>query len=138
VPSPSPGEVGAVECGDGAASTVAGADQTFRVTGICTELTIVGTGLTVDASSATIGTLWISGDRISVRFPAAGDVIVEGDDAALIAAAGIERLQIDGDRTTTEATTGIPSVSVRGRDNTVRSGAGVGSAVVAGSGNSVR
>lgn len=136
--TPSADQADVVECGDGGDPAIEGTEQSFRVTGDCAELTVIGTGLTIDASAATIGTLRISGDRISVRVPAADAVIVDGDDASVTSAAGIGRLEIDGDRTVTEATTGIPSVTVRGRDNTVRSGAGVGSAVVAGSGNTIR
>lgn len=136
--TPSANQAEIIECGDGGDPTIEGTEQSFRITGTCAELTAVGTGLAIDASAATIGTLRVSGDRISVRVPAADAVVVDGDDASVTSAAGIGRLEIDGDRTVTEATTGIPSVTVRGRDNTVRSGAGVGSAVVTGSGNTIR
>lgn len=127
-----------IACGDGGAQTVSGAEQTFRVTGTCSELTVSGSALTVDASAATVSTLRISGDRVRVRVAAADTVVVEGNDGTVTSAAGIGRLEISGDRTTTEAVTGIPSVTVRGQDNVVRSGGGVGSAVVSGSGNTIR
>lgn len=139
-PSPSassPPDADALDCGDGS-RTVSGAEQSFRVTGTCTELTVAGSALTVDASAATVGTLRISGDLIRVQVAGADEVIVQGDDGAVISAAGIGRIEIEGDRTTTEAASGIPSVTVRGHDNVVRSGGGVGSAVVSGSGNKIR
>ncbi|WP_314457416.1 hypothetical protein [uncultured Microbacterium sp.] len=127
----------ALDCGDGI-RIVSGAEQSFRVTGTCTDLTVTGSALTVDASAATVASLRISGDGIRVQVASADELIVEGDDGAVTSAAGIGRIEIDGDRTTTEAASGIPSVIVRGHDNVVRSGGGVGSAVVSGSGNKIR
>lgn len=128
----------ALSCGEGGNQAVSGAEQTFRITGTCEEVTIAGSGITVDGSSATVGTLRISGDRIRVQIASGDAVVVQGNDGTVTSAAGIGRVEISGDRTTTEAAAAISSVTLRGQDNVVRSGSGVGSVVVEGSGNSIR
>ncbi len=133
-----PPDAAELPCGDGGNRTVTGAEQSVLVTGTCAELTVSGTALVVDASSAEIGTLRLEGDRLRVDAGRADVVTIDGDDATVTAVAGIGKVEVSGDRNTAETAAGIASVTVRGHDNTVHSGGGVGAAVVQGSGNTIR
>jgi hypothetical protein len=129
---------GTVSCGDGQAQSLSGSEQTFTVVGTCTELTVSGSALTVDATDATIGTLRLSGDRLSVTAAAVDTLTVQGNDDSVTSSAAMSSVDVSGDRATIQADGAIAAVVVRGQDNIVQSGLGVGSATVEGRGNQIR
>lgn len=136
-PSAPATDPGAVTCGDGGNQTVSGAEQTVRVIGICGELIVSGSALTVDASGATVGTLRVSGDRARVDVGAVDVLVVQGNDGSITSAAPIGSVDLSGDRTSVQAAGSIASVTVRGQDNVVGASGGVGTTTVEGRGNQI-
>lgn len=136
-PSAPATDPGAVSCGDGGSQTVSGAEQTVRVVGICGELVVSGSALTVDASGATVKTLRISGDRARVDVGAIDVLVVQGNDGSITSAAPIGSVDLSGDRTSVRAAGSIASVIVRGQDNVVGASGGVGTTTVEGRGNQI-
>lgn len=128
---------GVLSCGDGGSQTVSGAEQTFRVTGTCAELAVSGSALTVDASSARIGTLRISGDRARVDATAIDTLVLQGNDGSVTSAGAIGSADVSGDRASITAGGAISSVTARGQDNVVRATGGVGAVTVEGRGNQI-
>jgi hypothetical protein len=74
--------------------------------------------VTVDAASAVVGSVTVSGDRIRVDAEAVGDVTVQGNDVT-VNAASTQVLTIRGDRNTVTAPGGSTRVLLSGNDNVV-------------------
>ncbi|MFX7621092.1 DUF3060 domain-containing protein, partial [Acinetobacter baumannii] len=81
-------------CGTGGTGTVSGAERSVRISGTCSQLTVSGTALTVDAGAATIDTLTMSGDRIRVSAAAVDSAIIQGNDTALTVGGALGRLDL--------------------------------------------
>jgi hypothetical protein len=136
-PTIAPSDGSVVDCGDGGTGAVTGAERSVRVTGTCSQLTVSGTALTVDADAATIGALTMSGDRIRVSAAAVDSAIIQGNDTALIVAGALGRLDLSGDRATIAAEGAVGALVVRGQDSTVKAGGGIGDSTVEGRGNTI-
>ncbi|MDQ1110591.1 hypothetical protein QE418_000039 [Microbacterium testaceum] len=127
----------ALSCGDGGSQSVSGAEQTVRIVGTCSELTVSGSALSIDASAASIRTLRISGDRARVDAAAIDVLVLQGNDGSVRAAGAIGSIDLSGDRSTVDAGGAVSSVTVRGQDNVIRATGGVGAQTVEGRGNQI-
>jgi hypothetical protein len=126
-----------VTCADGESTSISGSERTVRVTGSCAELSISGSAMTIDASTAQIGTLAIAGDRVRVDAAVITAVSVQGNDGTLTSATSIGRVDLSGDRTQVSAAGTISSVAIRGQNNSVRAGGGIGDSTIEGRDNQV-
>ncbi len=136
-PTIAPSDGSVVDCGNGGTGSVAGTERPVRVTGTCSQLTVSGTALTVDAGGANIGALTMSGDRIRVSAAAVDSATIQGNDTALTVAGALGRLDLSGDRATITVGGAIASLVVRGQDSTVKAGGGIGDRTVEGRGNTI-
>lgn len=116
-PSAVPVEEGLLDCG-GSSVTLAGSAQTFRITGDCPDLRVEGNGVLVVATSARVGTVIVSGDRMELQFGDVGGVTVQGNDITTLAG-GLGSGVVRGDRNRIEASRSIAGVVLAGNDNTV-------------------
>jgi hypothetical protein len=120
-PSPSATPVapadGTIDCADGE-QALAGSSQTFVLAGECPAVRIEGNAVTVDATTAVVGSVTVSGDRIRLDAQAVGDVTVQGNDVT-VNAASTQALTVRGDRNTVTAPGGSTRVLLSGNDNVI-------------------
>lgn len=105
--------------------------------GTCAELSVSGSALTVQAGAASIGTLRVAGDRVTVVAAAIDSVVVQGNDGAISSGGTIGSVDLSGDRTKITARGVVSSVVIRGQDNVIEAGGGVGHTTVEGRGNQI-
>lgn len=127
----------ALTCADGESKSISGSEQTVRLTGSCAQVSIFGSALTVDATTAQIGTLAIAGDRVRVDAAEITTLSVQGNDGVLSSAGSIGSVDLSGDRTQITVAGTIASVAIRGQNNTVRAGGGIGDRTIEGRDNQV-
>lgn len=132
---PSVGDV--VTCAEGDSRSITGSEQTVRVEGSCAQLAVSGSGMMVDATAARIGSLSISGDRVTVDAADVTALSVQGNDGSVTSAASIGSVDLSGDRTRVSAGGAISSVAIRGQDNVVRADGGIGDTTIEGRDNQV-
>ncbi|MFG6401649.1 MULTISPECIES: DUF3060 domain-containing protein [unclassified Microbacterium] len=114
-PSPLAPE-GASDCG-GVAATVGGSSQALTITGSCPDLRIEGNAISVDAATAEVGVVTVSGNRITVTIGALTELTVEGNDIT-VTADQVQSIVVRGDRNVVTAT-GSGEVLVAGNDNAI-------------------
>lgn len=146
-PSPTPAPVSSsaaqapdrdvVTCAEGESRSISGSEQNVRVEGPCAQLSISGSGMTVDASTARVGSLAVAGDRVSVDAADITTLSVQGNDGLIRSAGAIGSVDLSGDRTRVTAVGSISSVAVRGQENSVTAGGGIGDSMVQGRDNQV-
>lgn len=117
-PLPIPGPEAAGGC-DGRPVVLTAGSPTLTISGDCPDVQVQGTDLAIDARAASVQTLLIAGDRVSVRAGGVGTLTIRGNDT-VVSAAGIDALVVNGDRNAVVAAGGVDSVVVQGNDNTVR------------------
>ena len=103
---------------NGGTTEISGADQAFVLAGDCSSVMIGGTGLRVDATQATLGTVQLSGDRNDLRAADISMLSVGGQDNT-VDAAMLSTVALNGDRNSVSAA-GFTALTVSGNDNTVR------------------
>ncbi|MDY0829027.1 hypothetical protein SK224_07790 [Microbacterium sp. BG28] len=112
-----PAAEGTLVC-SGGTTEVSGADQAFVLTGDCSSVMIGGTGLRVDATQATLGSVQLSGDRNDLRAADISMLSVGGQDNT-VDVAMLSTVALNGDRNSVSAA-GFTALTVSGNDNTVR------------------
>lgn len=112
-----PAAEGTIVCSVGP-TEISGADQAFVLTGDCSSVMIGGTGLRVDATQATLGSVQLSGDRNDLRAADVSTLSVGGQDNT-VDAAMLSTVALNGDRNSVSAA-GFTALTVSGNDNTVR------------------
>lgn len=117
--STSPLGDGVTDCG-GRSITLAGSTGTFRIAGDCPDVRVEGNGVLLEASSARVGKVVVSGDRIEMRFSDVAGVTVQGNDITTFAVSA-GSVVIRGDRNRVDASGSIASVLLAGNDNVVTS-----------------
>lgn len=134
-PAPEPVDPaeGVLDCA-GAPVELAGNAQTRVITGDCPLVRVAGTAITVDATSAVVGEVTLSGDRLRLDARSIGDLTVEGNDDT-VNAASTGAIVIRGARNTVTAPEGSASIRIAGNDNVVN--ATSGEVVIEGQGNTV-
>lgn len=118
---PTPPGMG-IDCG-GRPVVLSAGSPSFTLSGECPDVQVQGPDLAVDLTSASVQSLLVGGDRVTVRAGGIADVTVQGNDT-VVSATGIEALVVRGDRNAVISSGGVGSVVVQGNDNTVRGGVG--------------
>lgn len=103
----------------GGAGTVSGGSGTSALVGDCDRVVVAGSGITLDTSAATIGTL-----------------LIQGDNNRVVGAATLTAVTIEGQDNGVDARRAT-SVTVRGQRNAVTSSEEIGTLEIAGNDNAI-